>query len=77
MQLMSAEQITDHDCRVILDPNFCYVQDRHTSHLVGTGPRCCDSQRLWELVWLRLPSAAPTNLVSSAYAAPSMSSFAQ
>jgi hypothetical protein len=25
MQLMSARQITDHDCRVILDPDFCYI----------------------------------------------------
>jgi hypothetical protein len=46
MQLMSAGQITDHDCRVILDPDFCYIQDRRTSHLVGTGPRHRDSQRL-------------------------------
>jgi hypothetical protein len=38
MQLMSAGQITDHDCRVILDPDFCYIQDRRTGHLVGTGP---------------------------------------
>jgi hypothetical protein len=25
MQLMSAGQITDHDCRVILNPDFCYI----------------------------------------------------
>jgi hypothetical protein len=31
----------------------------------------------WELDWLRLPSAAPASLVSSAFAAPSTSSFAQ
>jgi hypothetical protein len=49
MQLMSAGQIADHDCRVILDPDVCYIQDRHTGHLVGTGPRRRDSQRLWEL----------------------------
>jgi hypothetical protein len=49
MQLMFARQITDHDCRVILDPDFCYIQDHHTGHLVGTGPRCHDSQRLWAL----------------------------
>jgi hypothetical protein len=49
MQLMSAGQITDHDCRVILDPGFCYGQDRHTGHLVGNGPRRRDSLRLWEL----------------------------
>jgi hypothetical protein len=38
MQLMSAWQIADHDCRVILDPDVCYIQDHRTSHLVGTGP---------------------------------------
>jgi hypothetical protein len=36
MQLMWAEQITDHECRVILDPDFCYIQDRRIGHLVGT-----------------------------------------
>jgi hypothetical protein len=46
MQLMSAGQIADHDCRVILDPDVCYIQDRRTGHLVGTGPRRRDSQRL-------------------------------
>jgi hypothetical protein len=45
-QLMSIGQITDHDYRVILDPDFCYIQDRRTGHLVGTDPRCHDSQRL-------------------------------
>jgi hypothetical protein len=38
MQLMSAGQITDHDCRAILDSDFCYIQNRRTGHLVGTGP---------------------------------------
>jgi hypothetical protein len=38
MQLMSAGQIADHDCRVILDPDVCYIQNRRTGHLVGTGP---------------------------------------
>jgi hypothetical protein len=77
MQLMSAGQITDHDCRVILDPDVCYIQDRRTGHLFGTGPRHCDSQRLWELDWLHLPSAASASPISSACAASSMSSFAQ
>jgi hypothetical protein len=77
MQLMSAEQIADHDCRVILDPDVCYIQDRRTGHLVGTGPRRRDSQRLWELNWLHLPSAASASPVSSACAASSTLSFAQ
>jgi hypothetical protein len=38
MQLISARQIADHDYRAILDPNICYIQDRRTGHLVGTGP---------------------------------------
>jgi hypothetical protein len=49
IQLMSAGQITDHDCRAILDPDVCYIQDRRTGHLVGTDPCRRDSQRLWEL----------------------------
>jgi hypothetical protein len=49
MQLMSVGQITDHDCRVILDPDFCYIQDHRTGHLVGTVPQRRDSQHLWEL----------------------------
>jgi hypothetical protein len=77
MQLMSAGQITDYDCRVILDPDFCYIQDCCTGHLVGTGPCRCNSQRLWELDWLHIPSTAPANLVSFASAASSTSSFAQ
>jgi hypothetical protein len=38
MQLMSAGQITNHDCHVILDPDFCYIYDSPMGHLVGTGP---------------------------------------
>jgi hypothetical protein len=76
MQFMSAGQITDHDCRVIIDPDFCYAQDHRAGHLVGTGTRRHDSQRLWELDWLHLPSVAPASLVSSAYDASSTSSFA-
>jgi hypothetical protein len=38
MQLMSGRQIADYGCHVILDPDFCYIQDRRTGHLVGTGP---------------------------------------
>jgi hypothetical protein len=77
IQLMSARQITDHDCRVILDPDFCYFQDRHTSHLIGTDPRRRDSEHLWELDWLYLPSVAPASLASPVVAASSTSSFYQ
>jgi hypothetical protein len=76
MQLMSVGQIADHDCRVILDPDVCYIHDRRTGHLVGNGPRRRDSHRLWELYWLHLPSAASASPVSSACAASSTSSVA-
>jgi hypothetical protein len=74
---MSAKQITNHDYRVILDHDFSYIQDHRTGHLVGTGPHHRDSQWLWELDWLCLPSDAPASLVSSTYSASSTSSFAQ
>jgi len=76
MQLISAGQLTGHGCRVILDSDSCCIQDR-TGLLVGTGPRRRDSQRLWELDWLRLPSAASASLVGSAASTSSTSSFAQ
>jgi len=46
MQLLFAGQITDHGCRIILESDSCCVQDLRTGLLVGTGPRCRDSQRL-------------------------------
>jgi hypothetical protein len=73
---MSAGQIADHDCRVILDHDVCYIQDRRTGHLVGTDPRRRDSQRLWELDWLHLPSTASVSPISSACAVSSTLSFA-
>ncbi|BAH92100.1 Os03g0285066 [Oryza sativa Japonica Group] len=51
--------------------------DRCTGQLVGTGPRRRDSQRLWELDWIHLPSTASASLVGSVFAASSTSSFAQ
>jgi hypothetical protein len=80
MQLLSAGQLTDLGCRVILDSDSCCVQDRRTGTLVGIGPRRHDSQRLWELDWLRLPSAASSSqsdiTTPFASAATSTTSFA-
>jgi hypothetical protein len=76
MQLMPIGQITDHNYRVILDLDFYYIHGC-TGHLVGIGPHRRDSRRLWKLDWLRLPSVAPTSLVSSAFASSSISSFSQ
>nr|CCI55364.1 PH01B035L11.9 [Phyllostachys edulis] len=77
MQLLSAGQITDLGCRVILNSDSCCVQNRHTGALVGSGPRCLDSQRLWELDCLHLPSAITVAASLSASAIPSIDSFQQ
>jgi hypothetical protein len=65
MQLISVGQLTNHSCRVILDSDSYRVQDLITGLLVGIGPHRLDSQRLWDLDWLYLPSAASTSLVGS------------
>jgi hypothetical protein len=49
MQLMSAGQITDHDCRVIPDPNFLLYSGSSHRPSGWCWPRCRDSQRHWEL----------------------------
>jgi len=80
MQLMSAGQITDHGCRIILEADSCCVQDIHTGLLVGTGPRHRDSQGLWELDWLHLPSppaSQPSSSPASVSVASSAPTFAQ
>uniref|UniRef100_A0ACD5WRS3 Uncharacterized protein n=1 Tax=Avena sativa TaxID=4498 RepID=A0ACD5WRS3_AVESA len=74
MNLFSAAQLTDFGCRVILDADSCSVQDRRTKVLVGDGPRRHDSQGLWELDWLRVPS---TSTSSHALAASASASFQQ
>ena len=77
MNLFSAGQLTDSGCRVILDVDSCSVQDRRTHTLVGAGPRRRDSQGLWELDWLHVPSAATTIASSSAAVASVTGSFKQ
>src|SRR3954465_9035220 len=76
MQLISGGQIVDSGCRVILDFDSCSVLDRRTGSLLGAGPRRRDSQGLWELDWLHLPSAATTASLPSSTAL-STSSFQQ
>ena len=76
MNLFSAAQLTDSGCRVIPDVDSCSVQDRRTRTLVGAGPRLRDSPGLWELDWLRVPSAA-TTIASSAFVASASGSFQQ
>ena len=77
MNLFSAAQLTDSGCRVILDTDSCSIQDRRTKALVGAGPRRRESEGLWEVDWLCVPSAATTSASSHALAASSSASFQQ
>src|SRR4051812_48172388 len=77
MNLFSASQLTNSGCRVILDADSWVVQDRRTQALVGYGPRSRDSSGLWELAWLRVPSAATSSASSSPLIASATSSFQQ
>uniref|UniRef100_A0ACD6AGJ9 Uncharacterized protein n=1 Tax=Avena sativa TaxID=4498 RepID=A0ACD6AGJ9_AVESA len=77
MNLFPASQLTDSGCRVILDADSCVVQDRRTQALVGAGPRSRDSSGLWELDWLRVPSAATSAASSSLVVTSATSSFQQ
>src|SRR6266540_6549423 len=65
LQLLSAGQITDHDCSIILESDSCSVQDRRTGTLVGSDRRLRDSPRLWELDWLHLPSGSASSRCQS------------
>jgi hypothetical protein len=60
MQLFSSGQIVDSSCSVNLDFDSCSVQDSCTAW-------CCPRRRdgLWELDWLRLPSAATMSSLSA------------
>jgi hypothetical protein len=75
MNMFSASQLTNSSCCVILDADSCTVQDHHTQVLVGAGPRCRDSSGLWELDWLRVPSAATSPASSPAVIASVTGSF--
>ena len=77
INLFSVGQLTDSGCRVILDADSCSVQDRRTQALVGAGPRHRDSQGLWKLDWLRVPSAATLSASSPAIVASATTTFQQ
>lgn len=75
MNLFSAGQLTDSGCRVILYTDSFSIQARRTKALVGAGPRRRESEGLWEVDWLCVPSAATTSASSHALAASSSASF--
>jgi hypothetical protein len=56
MDLLSVGKITYHSCFVGFDDSSCFVQDRHTGDVIGTGCSRKSSPRLYILDTLRLPS---------------------
>jgi hypothetical protein len=76
INLLSVAQTADSGCRVIFYADSISVQDRHTQLLVGAGPRRRDSPGLWDLDWLRLPSADTITTIRS-HALASSASFQQ
>jgi hypothetical protein len=56
MDFLSVGQITDHNCFVGFDDSSCFVKDRHTGDVIGTGRRRKSLPRLYILDTLCLPS---------------------
>ena len=66
MNLMSVGQITDMNYFVGFDASSCYVQDRRSKRIIGTGHRRRGSTSLYILNNLHLPSASTASLFRSA-----------
>jgi hypothetical protein len=74
MSLLSVGQIADHNCFVGFDDSSCFIQDRRTGTVLGTGHRRRGSPGLYVLDTLRLTQHPPR---ASSAAKSSTSSFAE
>jgi hypothetical protein len=54
MNLLSIGEITHHNCFVGFDDSSCFVQDRRTGAVIGTGRCRSTAPRLYILDSLRL-----------------------
>jgi len=69
MNLMSVGQLTDMNCFVGFDDTSCFVQDRQTGALLGTGRRLKNSSGLYILDHLHMPpSLFTSSSLSSSFA---------
>ena len=75
MNLLSVGQVTDHNCFVGFDDTSCFIQDRRSGAVIGTGHRRRRSPSLYILDTLRLPSSTTARVSSVALS--STSSFAK
>jgi hypothetical protein len=69
-------QITNHNCFVGFDDSSCFVQDRRTWDVIGTGCHRRSAPRLYILDTLCLPSYH-TSTARAFAASASAASFAQ
>jgi len=68
INLLSVGQITDQNCFIGFDYSSCFVQDRRSGIVIGTGHRCRGSSKLYILDTLCLPSSsARVSSVSSSF----------
>jgi hypothetical protein len=63
MNLLSVGQIADHNCFIGFDDSSCFIQDRQSGAVIGTGHSRSGAPSLYILDTLRLPSS--TACVSS------------
>jgi hypothetical protein len=78
MNLLSVGQLTDHNCFVGFDDSSCFIQDRRTGTILGTGHRHRGSNSLYVLDTLRLPhSTALVSSTATSSSTASTSSFAK
>ena len=67
MNLLSVGQLTDMNCFIGFDDSSCFIQDRQSRRVIGSGHRRRGSPSLYVLDTLHLPSTSTSKaLVSSA-----------
>ena len=77
VNLLSVGQIADHNCFIGFDDSSCFIQDRRSGTVIGTGHRRRCSPSLYILDTLRLPSPTTSTTRVSSVASSSTSSFAK
>jgi len=77
MNLLSVGQVTDQNCFVGFDDSSCFIQDRRSGQVIGTGHRRKGASSLYVLDTLRLPSSVGSPASVSSAALSSASSFAK
>jgi hypothetical protein len=77
MNLLSVGQITNQNCFVGFDDSSCFIQDRRSGKVIGTGHHRKGASSLYVLDTLRLPSSVPSTAHVSSTASSLASSFAK